>query len=313
MHPANPPSIAVLGTLTRDTTAYADGTRSENLGGLFYTLLTLAHLFEGRARILPVANVGADLFETVQAALRIPGVDLGAVRRVATPNNHVYLTYSGPEEREEVLVGLVPPVDLEHCRRAHGAARLLVNLTSGRDIALDTLQAFRREFDGVVQLDVHSLTLDIAPGGRRILRRPEAWESWVACADWVQMNETEARLLGGDGVALDRFATGILERGPRGVLVTLGARGCVAAWRQAAGVRHLQLDAALHPQPAFPTGCGDVFGATFAFAQLSGAAPDEAVRLANAVASTKAAFEPYAELARLRRHAAAHLQRWLPA
>ena len=75
----------MLGTLTRDTTIYADGTRTENLGGLVYTLSTLAHLFEGRARILPIANVGADLYSTVLAALDLPGVDSMLVRRVPGP------------------------------------------------------------------------------------------------------------------------------------------------------------------------------------------------------------------------------------
>lgn len=309
---APPPRIAVLGTLTRDTTTYADGSRSENLGGLFYTLLTLAHLFDGRAGILPVANVGADLVDTVQAALRLPGLDLAGLRPVAPPNNHVFLTYRSPEVRDEVLVGLVPPVDLEHCRCAAGAHRLLVNLTSGRDIRLETLRAFRREFAAEIQLDVHSLTLDIEPGGRRVLRRPADWQAWVECADWVQMNETEARLLGGDGAALEGFATRLLELGPRGVMVTLAGRGCLAAWRQGGDVRHLQVDAAVHPEPAYPTGCGDVFGASFAFAQMSGAATADAVCFANAVASLKASFEPYAELARLRHLAAPYLQRWVP-
>ena len=112
MSPSDPWTIAVLGTMTRDTTVYMDGTRSENLGGLFYTLFTLAHLLAGRSRILPVANVGADLFATVQEVLRLPGLDLSAIRRVEQPNNHVHLTYRGAEARDEVLVGLVPPVEI---------------------------------------------------------------------------------------------------------------------------------------------------------------------------------------------------------
>jgi sugar/nucleoside kinase (ribokinase family) len=311
MPPTPQTTVAVLGTMTRDTTVYADGSHSENLGGLFYTLFTLAHLFRGRARILPVANVGADLFERVTEALDLPGFDLSAVRRVEQPNNHVYLTYRGPEARDEVLVGLVPPVGLEHCSMVTEADHLLVNLTSGRDIELTTLQAFRSSFAGTLQLDVHSLTLDIAADGLRVLRRPAGWESWVACADWVQMNETEAELLGG-GEALDPFALGVLTRGPRGVLITLGARGCLATWREGEGVQRLRLDAEHHPQTPYPTGCGDVFGATFAFALRAGAGPANAVRLANAIASTKACYEPNAELFRLREHASAHLARYLP-
>src|SRR5262245_43296364 len=97
----HPPTIAVLGTLTRDTTVYADGTRTENLGGLLYTLATLAHLFEGGATILPVANVGEDFADTVRAALELPGFDLRHVRTVPVPNNHVHLTYRDASARDE--------------------------------------------------------------------------------------------------------------------------------------------------------------------------------------------------------------------
>ena len=47
-------SIAVVGTLTRDTTVYVDGTRTENLGGTHYTVRTLVSLFASAARIVPV-------------------------------------------------------------------------------------------------------------------------------------------------------------------------------------------------------------------------------------------------------------------
>lgn len=306
-----PPSVAVLGTLTRDTTIYADGRRTENLGGLLYTLSTLVHLFQGTARILPVANVGADFIDTVRAALDLPGVDLSLVRRVPVANNHVHLTYRDASTRDEVLVGLVPPVATEHVLPALASAWLLVNLTSGRDVTLETLQTVRAGYRGVLQLDVHSLTLDIAAGGLRVLRLPDRWREWVACADWVQMNETEALLLG-EGEKPEALARRVLELGPQGALVTLGAEGCLAAWRDGGATRTLRLPAAAHPSTAYPTGCGDVFGATFAYARLRGAGVPESIELANAIAGTKAGLEPHAELARIREHAAIHLRKCFP-
>src|SRR5262245_4044589 len=266
------PTIAVLGTLTRDTTIYADGSRTENLGGLVYTLSTLAHLFAGGARILPVANVGEDLFPRVKESLdELPGVETTHLRVVHQPNNHVHLTYLDEARRDEVLEGLVPPVEPEHAlAAAREADHYLVNLTSGRDLELETMQALRAGFRGTLQFDIHSLTLDIEPGGRRVLRRPEQWRDWLVCADWVQMNETEARLLG-EREPPERFAPRLLDLGPEVVLVTLGQDGAFGCWQGAAGAETLRLSAAARPRPAFPTGCGDVFGAAFAYARLSGA------------------------------------------
>lgn len=308
---ARPPCIAVLGTLTRDTTVYVDGSRSENLGGTHYALLALAHLFEGRARIVPIANVGEDAFEAIEAALGLPGIDRSALQRVAQPNNHVYLTYHTAEERDEVLVGLVPPVRIEQCAAVRDVDWMLVNLTSGRDVELETLRALRQRPLAGLQLDVHSLTLGFEADGRRVPAKPVDWKDWVACADWVQMNEAEAMLLG-DDTALETFARQALELGPRGVLVTLGARGCLGLWRENGSTRALRLEAARHPVTAYPTGCGDVFGASFAFALMRGAAPEAALRFANAAAGTKACYEPYSELRRLRTHVKAELQRFVP-
>jgi sugar/nucleoside kinase (ribokinase family) len=300
------PDIAVLGTLTRDTTVYADGSRTENLGGLLYTLTALAALFAGSARIRPVANVGNDLAADARAALDLPGVDLSLLRVVRDPNNHVHLTYHDAHSRDEVLVGLVPPVDPAHALAAADADHYIVNLTSGRDLELAAMQALRAAFRGTIQLDVHSLTLAIAPGGRRVLARPPDWREWLACADWVQMNDTEARLLG-DGMPLERFALEALDLGPEVVFVTLGAEGVIACFRQGGEQRSIRLQAAVHHARPFPTGCGDVFGAAFAFARLSGAPIDTALQVANGVAGTKAGLEPLEALHGLRRSAAAHL------
>jgi sugar/nucleoside kinase (ribokinase family) len=304
------PTVAVVGTLTRDTTLYADGSRSENLGGTHYSLLTLAHLFSGRARILPLANVGADAYDDVLAALDIPGIDPSLLRRVPHPNNHVYLTYKDREEREEILKGLVPPVDLEHFAAATDADWIIVNLTSGRDVELETLETLRRRGVRTLQLDVHSLTLGFAEGGRRVLEKPKSWERWVACADWVQMNETEARLLG-DDEPLDDFALRLLDLGAQGVLITLGSEGCLGVW-QGRARRSRRLPAAQRPQRAYPTGCGDVFGASFAYAMLVGAASEAALRFANAAAGAKACREPYGELRRLRTLLAYELETLVP-
>ena len=303
-------SIAVLGTLTRDTTVYADGARSENLGGTHYSILTLAHLFEGRARILPVAHVGADTWNEVGRALALPGIDPSGLRCVPEPNNHVYLTYKSQTERDEVLVGLVPALTAADCARLPPLDWVLVNLTSGRDVTLEGMQVLRQHTRATVQLDIHSLTLGFAADGRRFLRKPEGWERWVASADWVQMNEAEARLLS-DGGDVEEFATALLELGPRGVLVTLGAAGCFGCWRQAGDTHRVAVAAARQPRPAFPTGCGDVFGASFAYAQLEGASPEAAMRFANAAAGAKACREPFGELRRLRHDVAVELEQFV--
>lgn len=304
-------SIAVVGTLTRDTTVYVDGTRTENFGGTHYTVRTLVSLFAGAARIVPVANVGADALRITRAALDLPGVDRAHLREVPQSNNHVYLTYRDAEERDEILQGMVPPIELAQLQAVAEVDTVLVNMTSGRDVLLPTLQAFRRAYKGNVQLDVHSLTLGFDESGRRVLELPEDWPDWMACVDWVQMNEVEADLLR-DGQSQDAFLQRVVDLGPKGVLITLGSRGSLVGMRTPRGLQVHHQKAYRSPEPSFATGCGDVFGAAFAYAQLMQTPATNAAAFANAVAGRKAAFESPDEVLRLATHARSEMHRWIP-
>jgi len=310
MKSLKPASIAVVGTLTRDTTVYADGTRTENFGGTHYSVRTLVSLLDGSARIVPVANVGADAWDVTERALELPGVDQGSLRQVPESNNHVYLTYHDDAERDEILHGMVPPVTLDHLLGVEDVDVVLVNLTSGRDVLLPTLQSFRAGYTGTIQLDVHSLTLGFDADGKRVLELPVEWPHWMACVDWVQMNEVEADLLRGDAT-LESFVDRVTGMGPQGVLVTLGNRGCVVGVREKGRVTLHRHAAATHPDPVYATGCGDVFGAAFAYGRMQGLPPIAAAGLANAVAGRKAGFESPDEVLRLRLHAAGELAHWL--
>jgi ribokinase len=100
----------------------------------------------------------------------------------------------------------------------------------------------------------------------------------------LAVNESEAEFLTGRPVVSDSeieaAATTLLARGPRTVLLTLGARGVYLATR--AGRRVV---------PAFPvdpvdtTAAGDVHCGSFAVALVEGRPLAEAVRFANAAAA----------------------------
>jgi ribokinase len=103
----------------------------------------------------------------------------------------------------------------------------------------------------------------------------------LAC---LAVNETEAEFLTGRPVAgdadVEAAATALLSKGPKTVLLTLGARGAYVA---AEGVRALV--------PGFPvapvdtTAAGDVHCGAFAVASVEGRPLLEAVRFANAAAA----------------------------
>ncbi|MCB9689511.1 MAG: ribokinase [Alphaproteobacteria bacterium] len=124
--------------------------------------------------------------------------------------------------------------------------------------------------------------------------RPEAAELAEDC-DWLLPNEVEAAAMVGRPVrdttdALEA-AEELLQRGPRaGVVITLGARGCV-------GMTHEEHAAvpALKVAAVDPTGAGDAFCGAFAVARCEGMALRDALRFAAAAgahAVTRVGAEP---------------------
>jgi sugar/nucleoside kinase (ribokinase family) len=125
---------------------------------------------------------------------------------------------------------------------------------------------------------------------------------WFACADLLQMNEQEMSLIASDPMALSATA---MQAGVQSLLVTLGKRGVVYVLapgfdrledlrrtheRRTGPVRTALVPAVPADSPGDPTGCGDVFGATYFSRLLSGDTFAVALRAALNAASRNVVF-----------------------
>lgn len=104
----------------------------------------------------------------------------------------------------------------------------------------------------------------------------------VRCADIIKVNDTEARFVFGTG---DPANIAKMISSDQEVLLTLGERG---AWIVRASGNVFQ-PAILPAKELDPSGCGDVFCATYAFHRVSGASPSFAAREAAKLASVNVA------------------------
>jgi hypothetical protein len=177
----------------------------------------------------------------------------------------VELRYHSDERRSEVLRGGVPGwtwAGLQPLLRDLDA--LYINLISGFELDLETAQLIRQHFKGPIYCDLHSLTMGIEPDGLRTWRQIPEVAAWCACFDELQVNEDEVAMLAADPLALAATALGGRRPDP--------LRDLREAWRRlfrgCRGGRPLRT--ALVPATAArvdgagdPTGCGDVWGATY--------------------------------------------------
>jgi len=296
--------IGVIGSVNRDTITSAEGQVARDLGGILYTSLALAYLGGGRIETWLLCKLGADVAEEVMPILAAaPALRIDGVKIVPEANFHSRIRYYPDGGKDERLSGEIGPLGQEDLDPfISNLDGLLVNFITGFELELTTLQVLRQRLPGLLLMDVHSLTLGRTRSGARFWKQPENWQTWLAQADIVQMNEAEAVLLGelsepGDAL-LQEFALRLLELGPQGVVVTRGEKGALGAFREAGG-RVCQQPAEQPDLADDPTGCGDVFLAAMGMGIFTGRSLPGAMEMACRAASLTSRFQGVGNLCRL--------------
>jgi len=278
--------LGVIGSFVWDVIHGRDprGAPVEEWGGITYALSACDAALPDDWELVPIAKVGSDLAPQARQFLRTLRRLAPDAHPIEVPyrNNRVELRYHSDERRSEVLSGGVPGwtwAGLQPLLRDIDA--LYINLISGFELDLETAQLIRQHFKGPIYCDLHSLTLGLEPGGLRTWRQIPEVEAWCACFDVLQVNEDEVAMLAADPLALAATA---LANGVQRLFVTMGKRGVV--YFEDAGVGR-PLRTALVPAsaarvdgPGDPTGCGDVWGATYFSRAVAGDTLEAAMRRA---------------------------------
>jgi hypothetical protein len=282
--------VGVIGSFVWDVIYGRDGQQSamEEWGGITYALGAFDAALPNDWEIVPLAKIGSDMFARAGAflsRLRHVAADAAPIE-VPYANNRVELRYRDDELRSEVLHGGVPPwtwMGLQPLLRDLDA--LYINLISGFELDLPTARLIRQHFRGPIYCDLHSLLLALHPDGLRTLQPLTDAAAWCECFDLLQVNEMEMSMMAPDPMALAATA---MAAGVRCLVVTLGRRGAV--YVAAPGFETLAdispssrgrtlpgaVRTALMPAGRAdtsrpdPTGCGDVFGATYFSRLLAG-------------------------------------------
>ena len=283
--------VGVIGSFVWDV-IYGRDPRSapvEEWGGITYALGGLDAALPDDWEIVPIIKVGSDLRDRAAhflTTLRHIAVDARPIE-VPQPNNRVELRYFSDERRTEQMSGGVPGWNWLGLKPALDAARLdalYINFLSGWELDLETTQLIRRQFAGPIYCDLHMMAWSVEPGGMRKLRPLSHVREWCECFDFLQVNEDEMAMLAPDSMTLAATA---LHAGVRCLVVTLGKRGVVYF----APPDFERLDDLRRPRPlgasvgpvrtalapvtrwvenGDPTGCGDVWGATYFSRLLAG-------------------------------------------
>lgn len=282
--------VGVIGTFVWDEIHGRDPLAKpvEEWGGITYALGAFDAALSNDWEIVPILKVGYDLAPRARefmGSLRKVAHGTGPIE-VPHATNKVTLRYETSERRCEYLRGGIPGWGWRGLQPLMGDLdALYINMISGFEVDLETAQLIRQNFRGPIYCDLHSLLLAVQPDGARTLQPLPNAEAWLRCFDIVQVNEDEMSMLASDAMDLAAKAFGA---GVHCLTVTMGSRGAVyfAApgfdsmgdlHRGSLGGKTGAIRTALVPARASrevsmgdPTGCGDVWGATYFSRLLAG-------------------------------------------
>jgi sugar/nucleoside kinase (ribokinase family) len=221
---------------------------------------------------------------------QFPNIDTSGIFKFEDPTNRVHLYYKDQQTRVECSRDIALPIPYGKIRRHLSVDGVLINMISGFDITLETLDHIRlaiRSHNIPLHFDYHSLTLGIRENHERFRRPVEDWRRWAFMDDTVQLNEEEI-----GGLAVDRLSERqtighMLTLSVKGVVVTRGERGATLYHSEHKKILRNDIDGIKLEHPRDTTGCGDVYGAAFHFQYVKTRDLVAAAEFANRVAATK--------------------------
>ncbi|MGD0590920.1 MAG: carbohydrate kinase family protein [Bacteroidota bacterium] len=300
--------ITVIGHLCKDVIHLPDEkeTQQESFGGILFTVLTLANLMSEKDRIQPVFGIGQTDYELLMEQIKqYKNIDTSGIFKIKGQTNQVQLFYQkDAKTRIECSKNISAPIPFNRIKSYLDGDAVLINMISGSDITLETLDYIRmeiRERRIPIHFDFHSLTLGIDQEFKRFHRPLTDWRRWCFMLNSIQMSEEEAF-----GLSAERYdettltnhvmtlmvETLVITRSERGATVIVQDIHKKLTRKDFAGVSFgTAIDA---------TGCGDVFGAAFLYQYLKSKDSFIASEFANKAAALNATFKNAQELDGLR-------------
>jgi sugar/nucleoside kinase (ribokinase family) len=284
--------ILVIGHLCLDVIHHADGTETQSPGGIFFSVATLANLLPKSDTVVPVFGVGKNDYDNIISLIeRYPNVDTSRVFKMSDPSNQVHLYYRDDKERVECSKNISEPIPIKKIRPDLDVDMILINMISGFDITLETLDEIRMEVRDAhtpVYMDVHSLTLGIKEDFTRFHRPVNPWRRWLFMIHAAQMNEEEAGILTEERYDEDGLAKQVLALNTKALVITRGEKGCTAYVDSHKHIQRHDCPGISIEKTIDPTGCGDVFAAAYCASYMRTKDIVGSLSFANKIAARKA-------------------------
>lgn len=284
--------ILVLGHLAVDVDHVSDTEASEQPAGIYRTVAALSALREPQDTIVPVCAVPRDEYRPlVDRFEALPGVETIGLYQSDAPVHRVHF-YRGPDGSTTVCAREIgQAIPFERIKKFLDVQGILINMTSGSDLSLDTLDEIRlavRPKGTPIHLDLHNLARGVNDRFERILRPLPEWRRWTFMVDTVQGTEEEIKALSAVTQTEEAMVAQLFTLCVKRLLVTRGSRGATLYRNERKQTYREDIPAAVAvDQDA--VGAGDVCAAAFMMSLLRSG--DERAAAGDAVAAAEKFLE----------------------
>lgn len=231
-------------------------------GGVYYSALGFLSSFKPNDRLMLLTgknSKNSGLFGTLYS-----NVDLSLSDEI-DDMPEVFLYTSGENERREVYKNISGKLNLEKIKDFSGFDGIMINMITGFDITLEQLKWIRKNYNGLIYLDVHTLSRGFDEDGRREFRMIPQIEEWLSCIDILQCNESELKTTCSFEKEEDS-AEWIFRKGAKTLLITKAHNGAVL-FSDKKGSNKIKVNGEKIAVKN-KVGCGDIFGATFFYTYI---------------------------------------------
>jgi sugar/nucleoside kinase (ribokinase family) len=178
---------------------------------------------------------------------------------------------------------------------------ILLNMISGYDLSLAQLKHLRKNYQGLIYFDVHTLSRGVDKYLNRIFRRISNFNEWAECIDILQVNESEL-LTVSDKNNEQNIVEELFSYGIKQIIITKAEKGAIVYLKENNSITKIQKDALL-VEVSNKVGCGDVFGSVYFYNYIKNKNVILALEQANLFAGITATFSDAEDFLNLKKNA----------
>jgi hypothetical protein len=258
--------IAVIGHPCIDL-IHRDENIIKSYGGVIYSLIGLLVVVNDTDEIYPVFRINEDEFTSYFQFLNLYSqLKFELIEKSNSPMNVVHLFFEGENLNFECYQSTAPKIQIKNLiEKIPTDTNFLINMISGFEIDLEDLKFVRKNFSGKIYFDFHTLTRGMNEEGKRVYRPLSNWRDWAKLCDVIQMNETERENLTEEKFSEFEFALEALKAGTKIINITKGSKGATTYFEENGEIKNITVEPAKNLIFKSNVGCGDIFGAVFAY------------------------------------------------